>query len=111
MPDSLTSNQQCVFRTGCVHEVRCRDAGLCMGALPNERSSSGEAYLGNDRDQLREIILDRDEEIEKLRRELTEEKRRSFQDGRITYKGFDYGVGSQWGIDSLRRAIEGNEHG
>lgn len=50
-------------------------------------------------------------EIRRLRRELTEEKRRSFQDCRITYKGFNYGVGSQWGIDSLRRAIEGNGHG
>lgn len=50
-------------------------------------------------------------EIESLRRDLAQEKRRSFQDGRITYKGFNYGVGSQWGIDSLRRAIEGNGHG
>lgn len=51
------------------------------------------------------------DEIERLRKELAQEKRRSFQDGRITYKGFNYGVGSQWGIDSLRRAIEGNGHG
>lgn len=51
------------------------------------------------------------EEIERLRRELADEKRRSFQDGRISYRGFSYGMGSQWGIDCLRRAIERNERG
>ena len=51
------------------------------------------------------------DEIERLRSELAEEKHRSFQDSRISYRGFSYGVGSQWGIDSLRRAIERNEHG
>lgn len=50
-------------------------------------------------------------EIERLRRELAEEKRRSFQGSRISYRGFSYGVGSEHGIDSLRRAIEGNGHG
>lgn len=50
-------------------------------------------------------------EIERLRAELKQAQHRSFQDGRISYKGFNYGVGSQWGIDSLRRAIEGNGHG
>lgn len=52
-----------------------------------------------------------DAEIERLRRELAQEKHRSFQDSRISYRGFSYGVGSQWGIDSLRRAIERNDHG
>lgn len=51
------------------------------------------------------------DEIERLRRELEEERRRSFQDGRISYRGFSYGVGSQWGIDSLRQAIRENGHG
>lgn len=51
------------------------------------------------------------DEIKRLRREVAEEKRRSFQDSRISYRGFSYGVGSQWGIDSLRRAIERNDHG
>lgn len=50
-------------------------------------------------------------QIEELRAQLKQAQHRSFQDGRISYKGFGYGVGSQWGIDSLRRAIEGNGHG
>lgn len=57
------------------------------------------------------LMLEAANEIERLRRELTEEKRRSFQGSRITYRGFSYGVGSEHGIDSLRRAIEGNGHG
>lgn len=50
-------------------------------------------------------------EIEKLKAELEQERRRSFQDARISYRGFSYGVSSQNGIDSLRRAIEANNHG
>lgn len=50
-------------------------------------------------------------EVERLSRELADEKRRSFQGSRISYRGFSYGVGSQHGIDSLRRAIEDNGHG
>jgi hypothetical protein len=52
-------------------------------------------------------------QIEELRAEIKalHQERRSFQAGRISYRGFSYGVGSQWGIDSLRQAIEGNGHG
>lgn len=41
----------------------------------NERLARSEPYLGKDRDQLREIILDRDEEIERLSVENTELRR------------------------------------
>lgn len=47
----------------------------------------------------------------RLRRELKEAQQRSFVQGRISYRGFSYGVGSQWGIDSLRRAIEEDNRG
>ena len=50
-------------------------------------------------------------EVKKLRADLAAEKGRSFQDARISYMGFSYGVGSQWGIDSLRSAISKNGHG
>jgi hypothetical protein len=49
-------------------------------------------------------------EIERLQAELKEADRRSFQAGRICYRGFNYGVGSQVGIDSLRSAIRSNGH-
>jgi hypothetical protein len=42
---------------------------------------------------------------------LEAEKRRAFQDARISYRGFSYGVSSQWGIDSLRSAIKQNGDG
>jgi len=48
-------------------------------------------------------------ESERLKRALDDEKRRSFIDSRISYRGFCYGVGSQFGIDSLRQAIDRNE--
>lgn len=51
------------------------------------------------------------EQRDRLLVELAEAKRSSFQDGRISYRGFNYGVGSQWGIDSLRSAIKENGHG
>lgn len=51
------------------------------------------------------------EQRDRLLVELEEAKRRSFQDSRICYRGFSYGVGSQWGIDSLRSAIKENGHG
>ena len=50
-------------------------------------------------------------EIERLERELAEAGRRAFQESRICYRGFSYGVGSQSGIDSLRSAISRNGHG
>lgn len=56
------------------------------------------------------LLLKARDEIDRLRDELKEAQRRSFQDGRICYRGFSYGVGSQWGIDSLRSAIRGNGH-
>jgi hypothetical protein len=42
-----------------------------------------------------------------LRERLVGEQKeeRSFINSRITYKGFGYGMGSQWGIDSLQQAI------
>lgn len=49
-------------------------------------------------------------EIERLRRALAQEKHRAFQGGRICYRGFSYGVGSQVGINSLRSAIRSNGH-
>lgn len=57
------------------------------------------------------LIHDLWAEVERLRAELKQADHRSFQAGRICYRGFSYGVGSQVGIDSLRRAIEGNGHG
>ena len=33
---------------------------------------------------------------------------RSMVSARISYRGFSYGTSSQWGIDSLRKAIERN---
>ena len=50
-------------------------------------------------------------EIERLHRELAEEKRRSFHHGEIVFRGFGYNVGSQFGIDSLKRAIRKAEFG
>jgi hypothetical protein len=50
-------------------------------------------------------------EIERLRREVKQAEYRSFQGGRISYMGFNYGVNAQAGVDSLRRAIVENGHG
>ena len=47
-------------------------------------------------------------ELAKMRAEIADKRRRTFVGSRITYRGFGYGMGSQEGIDSLRRAI--NEH-
>lgn len=52
-------------------------------------------------DAVRQLLID-------AREELKAERERSFQAGRIAYRGFSYGVGSQWGIDSLRDAIRRN---
>jgi hypothetical protein len=50
-------------------------------------------------------------EVERLRKELKYAKERSFVSARISYRGFSYGTSSQWGIDSLRRAIEKDGRG
>lgn len=50
------------------------------------------------------------DEFDALSRAIKDAGHRSFQDGRISYMGFSYGVGSQWGIDSLRSAIRSNKH-
>lgn len=50
-------------------------------------------------------------EIERLQREVKQAEHRAFQGGRISYMGFNYGIGSQAGIDSLRNAINRNGHG
>jgi hypothetical protein len=51
------------------------------------------------------------DEIERLRDELKHARDRSFVAARISYRGFSYGTSSQWGIDSLRRAIEEDGRG
>ena len=35
---------------------------------------------------------------------------RAMLNSRISYMGFSYGMGAQWGIDSLQRAINRNKH-
>lgn len=60
--------------------------------------------LSSDLDQL---LL----QISCLREDLKHEQRRTFQSGRICYRGFSYGVEGEWGRDSLRNAIrrDGND--
>lgn len=60
--------------------------------------------LSSDLDQL---LL----QISCLREDLQHEQRRTFQSGRISYRGFSYGVQSEWGRDSLRSAIERDGNG
>lgn len=43
--------------------------------------------------------------------ELRAQRRRELLETQICYRGFAYNVRSQWGIDSLRRAIKENGHG
>ena len=47
-------------------------------------------------------------EIERTSRAVENSRYRNMVDSRISYHGFSYGMGSQWGIDSLRKAIEQN---
>lgn len=63
-----------------------------------------------DHDAVRDLLIECRTELTKLRRDVDEAKQRSFCDGRISYRGFSYGVGSQWGIDSLKSAIKRNGH-
>jgi hypothetical protein len=50
------------------------------------------------------------QEIERLRDAVETVRRQTRMDMSISYMGFRYGVGSQFGIDSLRRAINENKH-
>lgn len=49
-------------------------------------------------------------EIERLQAAVKQAEYRTFQGGRICYRGFNYGVTSQAGVDSLRNAINRNGH-
>lgn len=47
-------------------------------------------------------------EIERTTKAVENARYRTMVDSRISYRGFSYGMGSQGGIDSLRKAIEQN---
>lgn len=49
-------------------------------------------------------------EIQRLRNAVERERQRTYSEERISYMGFSYGMGAQWGVDSLRRAINANKH-
>lgn len=76
--------------------VECITDYLASGGLFNPELANHDA--------VRQLLIDARDEIKAV-------QHRSFQGGRISYRGFGYGVGSQWGIDSLRSAIrrDGND--
>ena len=45
-------------------------------------------------------------DAERLKEDVKAARYRSMVEGRISYRGYSYGMGSQSGIDDLRRAIE-----
>jgi hypothetical protein len=71
-----------------VEELR-KLCGIALASLPGKTTNHVEKILAT-------ALLER------LEHNCEE---RSFINSRITYRGFGYGMGSQWGIDSLQQAI------